>query len=84
MASELDTIKTGFVAKLGFTPRSTNINTQKIDNSLLETYGILSVEFLLQDGLKKIWFSGKTFLLVDTSREVVLGMVFLSFNNANF
>lgn len=45
---------TGFVAKLGFTPRSTNVNAQKIHNSLLEIYGIVSVEFLLQDGLKKI------------------------------
>ena len=35
----------------------------------------------MQDGLDKIRFVKETFLLADTSMNVVLGMPFLSFSN---
>ena len=42
-----------------------------------------SARFLLQDSLGKIWFFEETFLLADTSIEVVLGMLFHFFSNAD-
>ncbi len=39
--------------------------------------------FSLQDSLGKVWFFEETFLLADTSMEVVLGMPFLSLSNAD-
>lgn len=39
--------------------------------------------FLLLDKLKKVWFFKKTFLLTETSIEVVLEISFLIFSNAN-
>ena len=57
----------GFVAKIGFTPRSTNVDAQKIDSSPLEIYGIVSAEFLLPDSLGKVRFFEETFLLADTN-----------------
>ncbi len=42
-----------------------------------------SARFSIQDSLGRVRFFEETFLLVDTSMEVVLGMPFLSFSNAN-
>ncbi len=40
--------------------------------------------FSLQDSLGRVRFFEKAFLLADTSMEVVLGMSFLAFSNADF
>ncbi len=37
--------------------------------------------FLIQDSLERVWFFEETFLLTNTSMEVVLAMLFLSLNN---
>ena len=74
----------GFAAKIGITPRLTNVGAQKIDGSPLETYNMVSAEFLLQDSLEKVRFFEETFLLANTNMEVVLGMPFLSLSNADF
>ncbi len=42
-----------------------------------------SARFLIQDSLGKVRFFEETFLLADTSIEVVLGMPFLSLSNVN-
>lgn len=36
-----------FTAKLGFTPKLTNISIYKIDNLSLKTYGMITARFLL-------------------------------------
>ena len=74
----------GFVAKISLTPRSTTVGAQKIDNSPLEIYSIVSAEFLLPDSLERVRFFEETFLLADTNMKLVLGMYFLSFSNADF
>ncbi len=82
--SEVNAMTAGFAAKLGLIPRPTNVGTQKIDGSILETYGMALAGFLLQDSLGRVQFFGETFLLADISIEVVLGMSFLSRSNADF
>ena len=72
-----------FAAKLGFFNQKTDIGAQKIDDSPLVTYGILLADFSIQNKLGKVWFFEKTFLLADTSIEVVLKMSFFTFWNAN-
>ncbi len=42
-----------------------------------------SARFSIQDSLGRVRFFEETFLLADTSMEVVLGMPFLSLSNAN-
>ena len=74
----------GFTAKLGFIPRLTNVGAQKIDGSTIETYGMASAGFSLKDSLGRVRFFEETFLVADISMEVVLGMPFLSFSNADF
>ncbi len=73
-----------YVTKLGLTTQKTSVGAQKIDGLSLETYGIVSASFLLKDSQRRVRFFEETFLLVDTSFEVVLGMLFLAFSNADF
>ncbi len=73
-----------YVAELDFTTQKTSVKAQKIDGSPLETDGMALARFLLQNTLRKIWFFEETFLLADTSIEVVLGISFLAFSNADF
>lgn len=47
----------------------------------LETHGMASARFLLQDSLEKVLFFEENFLLVNTSIEVVLKMPFLFLSN---
>ena len=72
-----------YAAKLGLTTQKTSIGAKKIDGSPLKTYDILSAKFLLLNSLKKVQFFGKTFLLADISRKIVLKILFLSLNNVD-
>lgn len=70
-----------YTTKLGLIAQKTSVEAQKIDSLLLKIYSIVSASFSL---LKTVRFFEKTFLLVDTNIEIVLGMLFLALNNANF
>lgn len=73
-----------YIAILRLKPRPTNVGTQKIDGSILETYDIALASFLLQDSLGKVRLFEETFLLADTNMELVLGMFFFSLSNEDF
>ncbi len=73
-----------YAKKLGFTTQKTSVGAQKINGSLLETYGMALASFSLQNSLGRVRFFEETFLLAGTSIEVVLGMPFLALNNADF
>ncbi len=81
--SKVNTITLAFAAKLELRPRPTNVGAQKIDSSPLETHNMASARFSIQDSLKRVRFFEETFLLANTSMQVVLGMPFLSLSNAN-
>lgn len=67
-----------YTAKLGLTLRPTNVGIQKIDGLALKTHGIITARFSVVDKLRRIRFFGKTFLLANTSIEVVIGILFFS------
>lgn len=73
-----------FVATLGLTSSLTNVNAQKINGSFLEIYSMVLAKFFLQDNENGMRFLEKTFLLADTSMEMVLEMFFFFFGSANF
>ena len=81
--SEVNAMNPAYAKKLGFRVRRTDVGAQKIDGSHLDTFGIVIASFSLQDKLGKIRFFQKTFLVADIRIEVVLGMLFLTFSNAN-
>ena len=68
---------------LGLKIRKTNIRTQKIASTTLETYKIVVSTFSVfnKDGRKR--FFKKNFLLADVNSDVVLGILFLTMSNAN-
>lgn len=72
-----------FVVKLGLRSRSTNIDMQEMYGLPLETYGMISAVFSIQNSREKVRFFDETFLLTNTSMEVVLEMPFLFFSNIN-
>lgn len=81
--SEVNAMTPAVAAKLGLSTRPTGIGAQKIDGSALKTYGMVIAGFSIQDKLGRIRFFEETFLLADTSMEVVLGMPFLALSNAD-
>ena len=75
-----------YAAKLGLTPRPTNIGTQKVNSLALETYGMITVDFSVEDKLGRIRFFEETFLLANISIEVILeiSLLLLSYINVDF
>ena len=72
-----------YAAKLGLVIRKTDVGAQKIDGSALETYGMVIAGFSVQDRLGKVRFFEETFLLANTSMEVVLGMPFFTLSDVD-
>ena len=81
--SEVNAMNPTFAFQLGFRIQKTNIGAQKIDGTILETYGmVVSIFSLLdKDGWKTFLEEG--FLLADVKPNVVFGMLFLTMSNAN-
>ena len=78
--SEVNAMAPAYAKKLSLWVRKTDVGAQKIDGSTLETYGMVIAGFQVQDKFKKARFFQETFLVADTSMEVVLGMSFLAFS----
>lgn len=80
---KINVITLAFIVKLGFSILSTYIGAQKIDNSALQTYGIVIARVSIQDESDKFRSFEKTFFLADTNIDVVLGISFLFLSNVN-
>ena len=61
----------------------TDVGAQKIDGSLLRTFGMVIAGFEIEDKLDRAWFFQESFLLAKTSIKMVLGMLFFTFSNAD-
>ena len=81
--SEVNVLTPAYISKLGLRVRHTDVEVQKIDGSTFQTFGMVLAHFQVEDKLGRIQFFQETFLLADLSAEVVLGMPFLTFSNAD-
>ena len=81
--SKVNAMTPGYALKLGLKVRPTNVGTQKIDGSILETFEIVLASFQVEDVLEKARFFQEAFLLADLNIEVVLRMPFLTLSNIN-
>ena len=72
-----------YARKLGLKIRKTNIGAQKIDGSALETFGMVIVDFQVEDKTSRPRFFQETFLVANTKFEVILRMLFLKISNAD-
>ena len=75
--SEVNVIVLAYAKKLGLRIQKTDVGVQKIDGSTLEIYGMVITGFQVQDKFEKARLFQETFLVTDTSVEIVLGMPFL-------
>lgn len=73
--SEINTISLAYAAKLGFKDRLTNVDAQKIDGSILKMFEIVLVSFQVENKLCKVRFFQETFLLANTSIDMILGSI---------
>lgn len=76
--SEVNVMAPAYGKKLGLRMRKTDVGTQKIEGSILETYGIVIAGIQIQDKLGKARFFKETFLVTDTSLEIIFEMPFLT------
>lgn len=72
-----------YAVKIGLAIRSNNVGTQKIDGLPLKTYKMVVAKNLVQDKDSKDRLFEETFLIANTSIDVILGMLFLNLNNAD-
>ena len=63
--------------------RTTNVGTQKIDGTTLETYGMVVAAFSMTDQANRVRFFEETFLVANVSPDVVLGIPFLTLSGAD-
>ena len=81
--SEVNAIHPTFARELGLSIRTTDVRAQKIDNTMLDTFGSVVAAFLVTDKANQVRFFEKTFLVANISPEVVFGMLFLILSGAN-
>lgn len=62
--------------------RETNVDISKIDDLSLKTFEIVIASFQIIDKLNKARFFQNTFILAESSMEMVLRMFFLTFCNS--
>ena len=81
--SEVNAMTPVYASKLGLKARHTDVGAEKINGSTLQTFGMVLASFHMEDKLGRAWFFQESFLLADTSVEVVLEMPFLNLSNAD-
>lgn len=70
-------------AKLGLKVCHIHVGAKKIDCSTFKTFGIVLANFQLEDKLDRAQSFQKRFFLANISMDIVLGLPFLTLNNAN-
>ena len=83
LGSEVNAIHPTFVKELGFPIRPTNVRAQKIDGTMLDTYGMVVAAFLVTKKTNRVRFFEETFLVANVSPKVVFGMPFLTLSDAD-
>ena len=81
--SEVNTIHPTFAKQLGLSIRPIDVGAQKIDSTMLDTYGMVVAAFLVENKANRVRFFEETFLVANVSPEVVLEILFLTLSGAD-
>ena len=81
--NEVNAIYSTLVKELGFPIKPSDIGAQKIDSTMLDTYRILVVAFLMTDKANQVKFFEETLLIANVSLEIVFGIFFLILSGAD-
>ena len=82
-SSKVNAMTPAYAKQLGLWTQKTNVGAYKIDGPSLRTFGMVIAGFQVEDKLGRARFFKESFLLANTSMEVVLRMPFLTFGNTN-
>ena len=83
LKSEVNTISLVFASQLGLRICKSNVQAQKIDDTTLETYGIVVSSFCLLDKDSQETFFEESFLWADVKPNTMLGIFFTIMSNAD-
>ena len=81
--SKVITIYPTFAQELGLSIRQINVRAQKINGTILNTFGIVVAVFSVIEKANRVRFFEKTFLVANISLEMVFGILFLILSNAD-
>ena len=81
--SEINIIYPTFAKELGLSIKLTKIEVQKIDGTMLYTYGIIITAFLVTDKINRVRFLEVIFLVANINLEIVVEMLFLILSDAD-
>ena len=81
--SEVNIIHPTLTRNLGLPIRPTDVRAQKIDSTMLDTFGMIVSAFSVMDKANRVRFFEKTFLVTNVSLKVVLGMPFLTLSSTD-
>lgn len=79
LRSKVSVIHLTFTIKLGLSIQPTDINAQKINDTMLNTYEMVVAVFSMTDQANQVRYFQKTFLVANISFEVVLRIAFSHF-----
>ena len=82
-SSEVNAINPTLTGKLGLPIRPTDDRAQKIDGTMLDTFGMIVSVFSMTDKANRVKFFEETFLVANVSPKVVFGMFFLTLSAAD-
>ena len=83
LRSEVNTIHPSFAQKLRLPIRLRDVGAQKIDGTILNTYGIVVAAFSMTDKAHQVRFFKETFLMANINLKVVFEMLFFTLSEAN-
>lgn len=83
LESKVNTISKAFPLMLGLEISKTNVKSQKINDTTLETYTMVVSIFSMSDKDDWMRFFEKNFLFVNEKLNIVLVISFLTIDNAN-
>ena len=80
---EVNAMHISFAKKIGLPIWPTDVRAQKIDSTMLDTYGMVVAAFIMVDKANRVRCFEETFLEANVSPEVVFGMFFLTLSGAD-
>ena len=81
--SEINAIYLSFVKQLGLLIGPTDVEVQKIEGTTLDTHGMVVAACSMVDKANQEKFFEKTFLMANISPEIVFGILFFIFSDAD-
>ena len=81
--SEVNAIHLTFAKQLGLPIRLTDVGAQKIEVTMLHTYGMVVAVFIVEDKANQVRFFEETFQVANVSLEIVLRMLFLTLSGVD-